>query len=292
MERNDRIEEELFPFYALDALTDEERAEVEAYVAGNPEARARLDEALEGAAALAMTAAPLAPSPEVKARLMARVDADLALENLAAPRRAAAAPPRPPAPATRRFSLGDFFLGRSLGFAALLILLGAFGLWRLWQQSGDLRAQLAAQEARTAALQAELDQLRTDNAALREELATREEILARFQQPGAVTFTLGDPAGERPAAGTITTHSDSGEMLLTVANLPPPPPGTTYQAWLIVGETPVSAGTFAVDENGRGIHEIPDAPPGSFDAVGVSLEPAGGSQQPTPENIVLVGAGT
>jgi len=39
MERNDRIEDELFPFYALDALTDDERAEVDAYVAANPAAR-------------------------------------------------------------------------------------------------------------------------------------------------------------------------------------------------------------------------------------------------------------
>ena len=35
MERNTRIEEELFPFYVLDALTAEERREVDDYVAGN-----------------------------------------------------------------------------------------------------------------------------------------------------------------------------------------------------------------------------------------------------------------
>ena len=33
--------EELLPFYALDALTDEERELVESYLAGHPEARAR-----------------------------------------------------------------------------------------------------------------------------------------------------------------------------------------------------------------------------------------------------------
>ena len=76
MERNDRIEDELFPFYALDALTDDERAEVDAYVAANPAARDRLSAALADAAALVELSAPLAPAPEVKARLMARVAAD------------------------------------------------------------------------------------------------------------------------------------------------------------------------------------------------------------------------
>jgi hypothetical protein len=45
MERNDQIEEELFPFYALDALTDEERAEVGiTWPASGPRAPGRGDE--------------------------------------------------------------------------------------------------------------------------------------------------------------------------------------------------------------------------------------------------------
>lgn len=39
---NEQIEE-LLPFYVLGALTDEETAVVEAYLAANPEARQRLD---------------------------------------------------------------------------------------------------------------------------------------------------------------------------------------------------------------------------------------------------------
>jgi len=67
MEHNDRIEDELFPFYALDALTDEERAEVENYVAGNPAARARLDEAISAVAEFVATA-PLTPDPSCPKR--------------------------------------------------------------------------------------------------------------------------------------------------------------------------------------------------------------------------------
>ena len=60
MERNTRIEEELFPFYALDALTAEERVEVERYVAGDPAARLRLAELTSAAMQLGATAPPRA----------------------------------------------------------------------------------------------------------------------------------------------------------------------------------------------------------------------------------------
>jgi len=291
IERDDVIEDELFPFYALDALTDEERQQVDDYVAGNPEAAARLRALLAGATELAASTAPLPPSPAIKSRLMARVEADLT---------PTAAPVAPrPAPATTRrrveepkprFDLHSFFFGRALGFAALLLLLGAFGLWRFWQQNNDLRNQLAAVEERAAALQAEADQLRSINATLWGELAARDEVLAQHRQPGAVTFAIGDATGDHPAAVGTVTLSPTGEgATLAVANLPPPEAGTTYQAWLIVGETPVSAGTFTVDAAGSGILAIPSATPGAFGAVGVSLEPAGGSETPTPDQIVLFG---
>lgn len=306
MERNDRIEDELFPFYALDALTDEERAEVDGYVAANPAARARLSAALADAAALVELSAPLAPAPEVKARLMARVAADAgaatsmtadgrpptaeaAKSTMTAERRPPTAGRRQSPPARQRFGLRDFFFGRALGFAVLLLLLGAFGLWRLWSQSNDLQARVATLEQSNAELQAELDQARSVNTLLLDELAGRDETLAYLTQPGAVTFALSDPSGARPtAAGTVTTTAD-GAVTLAVMNLPPPEADQTYQAWLIVGDTPISAGTFAVDVTGRALLTLSNPPAAAFDAFGVSLEPAGGSE--TPTEIVLLGAG-
>lgn len=305
MARNDRIEDELFPFYALDALTDEERAEVDAYVAGNPEARARLNDALLLAAEWAAGAEPLAPSPEVKERLMARVageappqatatSVDLTRQSGTAARSKSEVTPaardssrRSPAPAKRRFDFSAFF-GPALGFAVLLLLVGAFGLWRLWQQSNDLRGQLVTLQENAGTLQAEVDQLRSVNATLWGELAARDEVLAQYRQPGAITVAIGDATGDNPAAvGTITMSPTQPGAALTVANLPPPASGKTYQAWLIVDGAPVSAGTFDVSPTGSAIHLIPNVAPGSFQAVGVSLEPAGGSE--TPTTIVLLG---
>jgi anti-sigma-K factor RskA len=292
MERNTRIEDELFPFYALDALTDEERDEVEAYIAGNPAAAARLLAAQDAVTALAAELTPVAPDPAVKARLMARIGDETAPAVATPPPAARHAPPatRRTPPASRGFSLRDFFFGRALGFAVLLLLLGGFGLFRLGQQTNDLRAQVATLEAQAVALQSDVDRLQTTNDTLWAELAARDETLAQLGRPGAVTVAIGDATGEHPAAvGMLTMMPGGDEAMLSVANLPPPPDDNTYQAWLIVGGAPVSAGTFAVDATGGGHHPI-SATTGSFEAVGVSLEPSGGSDQPTPGNIILLGS--
>jgi anti-sigma-K factor RskA len=138
-------------------------------------------------------------------------------------------------------------------------------------------------------LQSELDSLRAANDALRAELAGRDALLAQYRQPGAVTIAIGDATGEHPnAIGTLTLQPDSGAATLSVANLPPLDETQTYQAWLIVEGAPVSAGTFNVDQSGAARHAISGAAPGSFEAVGVSIEPAGGSEQPTPDQIILL----
>ena len=295
MERNQRIEEDLFPFYALDALTDEERAEVEAYIAGNPEARERLLPALSAAADVGAAATPVAPSPEVKRALMARVAADAARPEPQATLPAAtarrASPPRPaPAPTPPKRSWWPRLAPAFGVAAAVLLLMGASVVWQLASQVADLRRQVAALQGDAGELQSQVERLRNENQTLQGELAARDDVLAQYRRPGAHTIAIGDATGQNPAAvGTLTMDATTGEAMLAVANLPEPAGGMTYQAWLIVDGAPVSVGTFAVDASGQGTHMIPEAAAGEFDAVGVSLEPAGGSQQPSPGGIVLLG---
>ncbi|MBP6786226.1 MAG: anti-sigma factor [Candidatus Promineofilum sp.] len=294
MKRNPRIEEELFPFYALDALTDEEKAEVENYVAANPAAAAQLAELTLAAAELSEVATPLTPTPTVKANLMARVEADLRATQPAAPIAApAAARPATPrrqakAPSTPWWRS---FTPLLAGFAALALILSTLAIRQLAGQVGELRATVATLEAGSGTLQTRVDALATENDALRRELAGRDDLLAQYTQPGALTMTIGDITGQNPDARAVLTLDPTAEAAtLRVANLPPLSGGDTYQAWLIVGETPVSAGTFTVDETGVATHVIPGGLPGPFDAMGISIEPAGGSETPTPGNIILLGS--
>lgn len=300
MERNQRIEDELFPFYALDALTIEERDEVDGYIAGNPEAAARLAALTRAAADLVATTAPVAPSPAVKAGLMARIEADVARAGTPVSASTAPPAPRPTRPATSRPAPPKPSWRERLGFGRYVPALAAFALvafilsaaaaLRLSRQVDELQAQIAALEAGDDVMQTRLSTLESENETLRRELSAREELLAEFNRPGSVTVAIGDATGNLPGmAATLTTEIATGAATLRVANMPPLEPGTTYQAWVIVGSTPVSAGTFSVDSNGNGTHVLSGDLPADFDAVGVSLEPQGGSAAPTPGNILLLG---
>ena len=68
--------EDLIDAYALDALSEGERAEVEAYLAANPEAQAEVDELQSVASLLALAPEERQPPPELRDRLMRAVEAE------------------------------------------------------------------------------------------------------------------------------------------------------------------------------------------------------------------------
>jgi anti-sigma-K factor RskA len=58
------------------------------------------------------------------------------------------------------------------------------------------------------------------------------------------------------------------------------PEGKTYQAWVVEGNTPASAGTFG-ENGGRAVVPIPQPVPDGA-VVAVTVEDAGGADKPTP----------
>ena len=85
---------------------------------------------------------------------------------------------------------------------------------------------------------------------------------------------------------TLVTSAEQGRSGVVVAGLPELDAGQTYELWYIDDSGAASAGTFDVsgDETWRVLE-------GSFTpgvAVGVTVEPEGGSPQPTTEPIVVI----
>lgn len=297
---NKRIEEELFPFYALDALTAEEKAEVEAYIAADPEAQARLMVLQETAAQLPLAVAPVPPAPSVKANLMARVQADSrvvqpAVEVATKPVVKRPSPPQPTWWERLRQAVAMPVLTGTAALAAIFLLIWAVSLNQqvnqLQGQVADLTSDTNVLVENVAALEADNDQLRVRNEVLQQQLQTQEDILASYQAPGATTLALGDLTGENPtAAATLTVAAEAGVATFVARNLPPLSADQVYQLWIIRGDLPLSAGIFSVDENGRVTLSIDATLASAYDAVGVSIEPAGGSAAPTPDQIILLGA--
>ena len=79
-----------------------------------------------------------------------------------------------------------------------------------------------------------------------------------------------------------------GQAAITVAGLPPAPDGKTYQLWFVgADEIARSAGLLTPGEDGRGSMVL-DGDPNSAAAVGLTLEPAGGSPAPTTDPLVVL----
>ena len=90
------------------------------------------------------------------------------------------------------------------------------------------------------------------------------------------------PMGER---GELVRSPD-GDAVMVVRNLPPAPEGRTYEAWVIDSGGPVKAGLF---EGGDLEVVLLEEPVGEGSLVAVTLEPEGGSEQPTGD--ILFGSG-
>jgi anti-sigma-K factor RskA len=87
-----------------------------------------------------------------------------------------------------------------------------------------------------------------------------------------------------PAAhASLSVKGDDGR--LSVANFPAAGNGRVYQVWLVKGNAkPTSAGLFRVTDSGQATFAIPESMKG-VDQVMVSVEPGGGSDQPTSQPV-------
>ena len=257
---NEKLEE-LFAFYALGTLTASERAQVEAYAASNPEAKARLDEMIRTASALPHEVSPMNPSAALKERLMERVKADA---------RTRYAPARQPLPANREHAPRPH--GARLAYAIAVLSLAAavgIGLWGL-------------------SLYNEVARLRTAVAVLEQEVQSQRTVLAQLTSPEAKTFAITGTEHQPQAQGQLIADSKTGSAVLVVTGLKPLPAGNIYEFWLIKDSAAVPAGLFKVDQQGQGLLQVTQTlASNSFNAIGVSIEPAGGSQQPTGDIVML-----
>lgn len=253
--------EELLPFYALEALTQEEKELVESYLAEHPEARIQLQDLQSGASALPYAVKAVEPPLRVKESLMRRVTADSQVRERSSVR-------VPVEPARGKLRFEDIFRVLSLGTATIAI------LWAF-----VLNAQVARLENQVTSLN---DQVANQSQSL-------EQVITQINQMGnVVTVSLTGTDAQPGAQGQLIADPNKQSAVLVISGLPPLQPGRTYQVWLIDGGVPVSAGLLAVDERGQSFLIVEaDEDIGSFQSLGISIEPEGGSTEPTGEIVVL-----
>lgn len=163
-----------------------------------------------------------------------------------------------------------------VALAALTLMAAA---WLFYQNHQQDQAYATLQQEYEI-LRRECDETNDVNQGLLIELQTiRQSGNSLIQMRGT------DKAPE--AIASILYNSENQKTYLDVINLPTPPSDKQYQLWAIVDGTPVSMGVFDVLIDSTGLQEVPfiDNP----QAFAVTLEPRGGSEVPTLEEMVVIG---
>jgi anti-sigma-K factor RskA len=240
--------------YALGALSPDEAARFEAYLAMSAEARHEVSEYREVAALLALGGPESAPGRALRDRVLARVGGQ-------------SAPPQPSAPRASSGRAREYGLWVALAASLLLVM----GLGAAVVSTG--RQLAAAKQIAASAGQ---------------QLAARDATLDAILAPGVQLVQLtasGDPEPGIQLFWDRRRH----RAIVNGYRLRPVAQGKAYQLWFIKDGKPVPSVTFKPAPNGRAsVGTIPVPADGSISAAAVTVEPEAGSLQPTSP-ILLVG---
>jgi anti-sigma factor RsiW len=234
--------------YAADALDADERAAFERHLESCSSCRLEVVELQATAARLAVAASAAAPAA-LRERVLAEASQTRQLSPL----------PEVPRLDDRRGPQSPPWYRQPATAAAAVLLVVAAGL-----------GGLAVQQSRQA------DQQSQQAAQARDEAA---QIAAVVADPDHVERTVSLGTG-----GTGTVLAADGTAVFLGTDLPELPDGRAYQLWRMSGQDSQSAGVLGRGGDVRGVV----TGMGPDDAVGVSVEPASGSDQPTSDPVFLV----
>lgn len=116
------------------------------------------------------------------------------------------------------------------------------------------------------------------------ELDETRAALERERQAAAIVADAGSRTVDLAAGSGRLVVGRDGRAALVLPDLGPAPSGLTYQAWIIEGDNPISAGVFPGEEGLDVVLVDGDVAEGEI--VAVTVERAGGAEKPTLPPIV------
>ena len=252
--------------YALNALDNHERTEFETQLGASQEFRNEVTELIETAVLLGLAVDPVAPSAELKASIMARLASTPQLPRGASQVSTLQPTYRPEAPAAADAT------------ADAPAVTKARARWFSWP--------VAALTAVAAAVG-----LIVGGGVVANTLVNNGFHLAQANQFAAINASKDfEQAVVQVAGGGTATLVWSLELTssaLIVDGFTSLPSDRVYELWYIGESGARPAGTFSVSESGA-TWRVLDGDMVAGDMVGVTVEPRGGSEQPTTDPIVAI----
>ncbi|MGB0176485.1 MAG: anti-sigma factor [Owenweeksia sp.] len=146
----------------------------------------------------------------------------------------------------------------------------------------DFRAELTATNLRLA-------ELEESNQVLVANYKEANQNLAVLTDPGTASFVMKGVEGRNPEFRADVFWNSTTEMVyLNVKNLPHAPNGKQYQLWALLDGKPIDMGVFDGVDPEKTLKAMGSVP--GAQAFAVTLEPKGGSVNPTLEEMYVYGA--
>lgn len=254
------IESGVLELYIYGTLSEEESREVTRLIAEHPELLAEVERIEKGLQQLSSAAAPYTPSDfkSIYQKINAQGEGDVI-------------------PLSRKRTP----LTSYLGWAASLVLLAGIGYQYVQNQEledkiTDIQREQVLQETRTQITE--------------ERLARTELLLDVIRNKDMITIPLAPQEIAPDAYAAVYWDRNEAKAYVDVRGLPQPPQGKVYQLWSLTLDplTPTNMGVLdQYDTEGTQLFEIDN--PNASQAFGITLEPEGGSESPTLDQLYALG---
>ncbi|SOC81577.1 Anti-sigma-K factor rskA [Salinimicrobium sediminis] len=256
------LESGILELYVYGALPEAEREEVTRVLREYPELRQEVEQIEEALQELSGAAAPYDPQ-----------DVLISLKKKIRQR-----PERTPEFSKKKN------ISAILGWAASIILL--IGLFMMYDANTELNERLTEMEQEQADLETQIVEAREDS-------EKTEQLLRALRSRNIEKIPLQGQDFAPEAYATAYWNKAQNITYIDAQDLPAPPPGMVYQVWSLKLDplTPSSIGLLEDFEgNSKRIFIVDN----SYDseAFGITLEPAGGSETPTLEKLMVLGTVT
>ena len=249
--------------YVMDQLSEAERSEVESAATQHPEIKDEIEKIEISLENLAFASA-IEPPQEIKSSL---------LEKISRPEKET---PVVPMPAKKGYGFLKLAAAASITLALISSII-AFNYWSKWQSTETRLSDLITQNQQFAENYNQVNQ----------QLDDIQQAVGIMNSNAYKRVVMNGTDNSPNALATVYWNESSEDVYLSIQNLKELSEDQQYQLWAIIDGKPVDAGVF--DPDSPGFLVLMKKIGANAAAFAVTIEPRGGSEDPSLETMQVVG---
>jgi len=256
----------ILELYAAGLLSESESNEVEEIIRKTPEVKSEYEKIQK---TLYLSSVPKLKSPgaHVKTSLLKKIKSDSSTTLLSQ---------KDFAPHKQSYNY-RYLMAASIAFLLLSLVANFF----LWTKLNDAKIEIAVLSDKNKIMVQEFEAVnRKFNTASKDMEIMKDRHYKMVDLKGLE---------KSPSSNVVAFwNPESKKVYVEVKNLPVPPTDKQYQLWAISNGKPVDGGMVDVDPSDKSLHEMKNME--DAQAFAITLEPKGGSVNPTMDQMYVMGA--